>query len=265
MITNIRFLPRHKSSVERLFLVAIAVLLTGIAVPAQACTDPAGGEGDLTYNSSYKTMMFCDGTAWYGMKGGGGGGSTAWGDLTGVPAGFADGTDDGITAETDPQVGTLTNSKWCTTDGSAVNCTSDAPGGGATFAFHVRRTSTLNQSSWLKVDFNSEMQDADSAFNISTDRFQPSQAGYYSLFFNAASSGCMTTQRIWMAITRNGSGTELSSAMQAGAGYGFASASVDAVTYLNGTTDYIEFFADENCDGTFDANRLNAGGFRIGG
>ncbi len=38
----------------------------------------------------------------------------------------------GITSETDPQVGTLTNTKWCTTDGSAVNCTSDAPAGGGT-------------------------------------------------------------------------------------------------------------------------------------
>jgi hypothetical protein len=32
-------------------------------------------------------------------------------------------------AETDPQVGSLTNTKWCTTDGSAVNCTTDAPSG----------------------------------------------------------------------------------------------------------------------------------------
>jgi hypothetical protein len=32
-----------------------------------------------------------------------------------------------LTSESDPQVGTLTNTKWCTTDGSAVNCTSDAP------------------------------------------------------------------------------------------------------------------------------------------
>ncbi|MCK4781559.1 hypothetical protein KAS79_01370 [Candidatus Parcubacteria bacterium] len=31
-------------------------------------------------------------------------------------------------SETDPQVGTLTNGKWCTTNGSVVNCTSDAPG-----------------------------------------------------------------------------------------------------------------------------------------
>ena len=31
--------------------------------------------------------------------------------------------------ETDPQVGTLTNTKWCTTDGTAVNCEQDAPAG----------------------------------------------------------------------------------------------------------------------------------------
>jgi len=37
-------------------------------------------------------------------------------------------------SESDPQVGTLTNGKWCTTNGSAVNCTSDAPGGYATCA-----------------------------------------------------------------------------------------------------------------------------------
>jgi hypothetical protein len=36
-------------------------------------------------------------------------------------------TDDGITAETDPQVGTLTSGKWCTSDGSQVNCTTNAP------------------------------------------------------------------------------------------------------------------------------------------
>lgn len=29
--------------------------------------------------------------------------------------------------ETDPQVGTLTNGKWCTSDGTMVNCTSNAP------------------------------------------------------------------------------------------------------------------------------------------
>jgi hypothetical protein len=30
-------------------------------------------------------------------------------------------------SETDPQVGTLTANKWCTTDGTSVNCTTNAP------------------------------------------------------------------------------------------------------------------------------------------
>jgi len=37
-----------------------------------------------------------------------------------------DGSITGTLSETDPQVGTLTSGKWCTSDGTAVNCTSDA-------------------------------------------------------------------------------------------------------------------------------------------
>jgi hypothetical protein len=40
--------------------------------------------------------------------------------------------DQGLTAESDPQVGTLTSGKWCTTDGSTINCTSAAPSGSTT-------------------------------------------------------------------------------------------------------------------------------------
>ena len=50
--------------------------------------------------------------------------SLAWSALTGVPAGFADGTDDGLTAETDPQVGTTTANNFCRANagGTAVDC-----------------------------------------------------------------------------------------------------------------------------------------------
>jgi hypothetical protein len=40
--------------------------------------------------------------------------------------------DQGLTSETDPKVGTLTAGKWCTTNGSVINCTSDAPSGTTT-------------------------------------------------------------------------------------------------------------------------------------
>lgn len=35
--------------------------------------------------------------------------------------------DQGLTSESDPQVGTLQNGKWCTSNGSSVNCTSSPP------------------------------------------------------------------------------------------------------------------------------------------
>lgn len=54
--------------------------------------------------------------------------SSAWGSLTGVPAGFADGIDDGLTAETDPQVGTTTANNFCRANagGTAVDCATSA-------------------------------------------------------------------------------------------------------------------------------------------
>jgi len=54
--------------------------------------------------------------------------SLAWSALTSVPAGFADGTDDGITAESDPQVGTTTANNFCRANagGTAIDCATTA-------------------------------------------------------------------------------------------------------------------------------------------
>ena len=68
------------------------------------------------------------------------GGASVFTDLTDTPADYTgaankivavNGSGNAVvfTTETDPKVGTLTASKWCTTDGSAVNCATDTPGG----------------------------------------------------------------------------------------------------------------------------------------
>jgi hypothetical protein len=49
------------------FLIAFA---PGIALAD--CADPDGVEGMMAYNTTHKTAQFCDGTTWWGMKGGGG-------------------------------------------------------------------------------------------------------------------------------------------------------------------------------------------------
>lgn len=53
--------------------------------------------------------------------------SLPWASITSRPGGLDDGDDVGITAEADPQVGTLNAGQWCTSDGSAVHCTATPP------------------------------------------------------------------------------------------------------------------------------------------
>jgi len=106
-----RFLKRLSEALRRrpcryvwAFALGLCVVMSpGIA--RAACTSPTGAAGDMIYNTDHNVMQFCDGTNWIGMAGA------------------------AATSETDPKIGTLTNTKWCTTDGSVVNCTSDAPAG----------------------------------------------------------------------------------------------------------------------------------------
>ena len=58
-----RFKSFRQSFLSPLTAISGAIFLILASGTAQAaCTDPPGNEGDMTYNSSFKTMMFCDGT-----------------------------------------------------------------------------------------------------------------------------------------------------------------------------------------------------------
>jgi hypothetical protein len=154
--------------IDRLKFIMAAglLLLAAMMLPAPAhaaCSGPAATEGVMVYDTAHDTMVFCDGTDWISMGGGGGGSDTlaglscssgqiaawngtAWAcaaDATG--GGISDGDkgdvsvsasgatwtiDSGaVTAAKTNFVGTLTNTKWCTTNGTTISCTSDAPGG----------------------------------------------------------------------------------------------------------------------------------------
>lgn len=102
-------------------------------------------EGQFVYNADHKVMQVCDGTNWRAALAGGGSVLPTLENLgdTNIPAPgdgevltydsgsgkWVAGTA-GIGAETDPQVGTLTEGKWCYVSGGVIDCTQDAPGGG---------------------------------------------------------------------------------------------------------------------------------------
>ena len=226
---------------DNFWLVAAAALLLLMPGTAHAaCSTPTANEGAIIYNSTYHVLQFCNGSDWVNAGGGGGSGS-----------------------ETDPQVGDVSiSAKWCRSDGDSVECDQDAPsgGGGNNFAFQVNRTTAANHSSMSKVNFDDE-DDPASVFNITTDRYLPTQAGYYFISFNGASSSCGEGQNLWIVIRKNG--TNVNGAWNAAdASANVASATITLVEYLNGTTDYIEFFAEETC-ASFDAWTLTANGFKV--
>ncbi len=54
-----------------IFILFFTILSFSLSQPVQAdCAAPAGIAGDQIFNSTHKTMQFCDGTNWYSMKGG---------------------------------------------------------------------------------------------------------------------------------------------------------------------------------------------------
>jgi len=127
-----------RSSILALALFTLVLTLIVAPLPAFA-TEPGPGDacsqaGNFVRSGGPEVpgggyMLICNGSTWqqvirYSSAGLSGIGPS----LSGAAAPSASGG-----AETDPQVGTLTSGKWCTTDGSAVNCTSDPPSGVAAF------------------------------------------------------------------------------------------------------------------------------------
>lgn len=141
------------------------LLILMAAVPARACPMPDGAPaavaGAIAFNNDEGVMQYCNGSDWIGMGGGGsgGGGSAAWADITGKPAGFADGTDDGITVEADPRVGTLTSDRWCRSDGAQVICDQDPAAAGtdtlADLACGSGQIAEFNGTQWICADNDS--------------------------------------------------------------------------------------------------------------
>jgi hypothetical protein len=105
------------------------------------------------------------------------------------------------------------------------------------FSAFSNSAQTLSAATTTKVQINTEEFDTASAFDNTTNyRFTPQVAGYYQVSANFSISTVASNLQAY--IYKNGSSFKVSTNPSTGGSCGLS-----ALVFLNGSTDYIEFYA----------------------
>ncbi len=125
-------------------------------------------------------------------------------------------------------------------------------GGGNTPAFEARVSSqqSFSQSTWTKVDFDTEIFDSDGMYDHSTNqRFTPTTAGKYMIGSQAFTSMATGTDNdeIDLAIYLNGS-VHTKSRLQINSTR-YNGLSVHAIIDMDGSSDYVEIYTQRRTGG----------------
>jgi hypothetical protein len=138
-------------------------------------------------------------------------------------------------------------------DGSVTQsklATGVAGNGPACFVY-ANSSQTLANSTNTKVAFDTKVYDTSSAFNTSTNRFQPTVAGYYQIS-TAYSFGTATYTRnlIRLYVTGNEYSRLYDVGFSSGVAYTVLTLSGSQLVYLNGSTDYVETWVQQTSGGS---------------
>ena len=157
-------------------------------------------------------------------------------------------TSGSVTLDVPAVSGTTTLTLPTTTSTLAIN--------GPAFSAYRNTQQSISNASFTKVQIDTEEFDTNSNYDNSTNyRFTPTVAGYYQVFGSVA--GAAAYAQLLASIYKNGS--EFKRGTQAGsAGAYLFQATVSALIYLNGSTDYIEFYAYQQSGGSGTINNGQA-------
>jgi hypothetical protein len=116
-------------------------------------------------------------------------------------------------------------------------------GNGPTFGAYQNSSQTLTTGTFTKLQIDTEEFDTANCFNTGNYRFTPNVAGYYQVnaTYNLNASGVTLA-----TIFKNGSSFKYGPNSTGSNPYG---GSVSCLMYMNGTTDYIEFYGYTNGTG----------------
>jgi hypothetical protein len=122
--------------------------------------------------------------------------------------------------------------------GTMITTASTFAGTGPAFSASRTTTQSLTSNTWTKFQGNVEEFDTNSCYDNSTNfRFTPNVAGYYEV--NGRFGIQTADTRLICAIYKNG--TEFRRGADSGSA-SFSGLNVSCLVYLNGSTDYIEYF-----------------------
>jgi len=146
-------------------------------------------------------------------------------------------------------VGTTGQFLGANTGGAPTWQTPSGGSSGPTFAAYLSSNQNPTLSTFTKVTLNATQWDTASAFNTTTNRFQPLTAGYYLITVQANYDAATTVTDSILAIYKNGSnysrvfrnnlrGTGVPSTVN----FAELISAGSAMIYFNGTTDYVELY-----------------------
>lgn len=117
---------------------------------------------------------------------------------------------------------------------------------GPAFSAYQNTGQTISNNTVTKISINTEEFDTNNNFDPTTNyRFTPTVAGYYQINFACGLSGSTVNGLLIGYIYKNGSNYKNAyGSYQSTTGNG--GTLVSAVIYMNGTTDYIEFYFYQN-------------------
>ncbi len=161
--------------------------------------------------------------------------------------------------ETDTNGGTLfqsTGSAWVQLAPGV-----SAAGGGTYPKFMVNLNGTdlsVPAATATKIPWNTAVFDTNSNFDVTTNhRFTPTVAGYYQLSVGGRFNNVSTVGEYYISLYKNGAEAlrgEIDTTATSAVGY--YTASVNALLYCNGTTDYVETYAYGGAATTVQGNTL---------
>ena len=142
-----------------------------------------------------------------------------------------------------------------TADIAAGAVTPAKTAGGPAFSAHANAGVSVSTGTFVKIPFQVEVFDTASCYDNTTNyRFTPNVAGYYQVTARTQWTTNNGTTENMLIVHKNGS------EHRRGFG-GVIGVGVNALVYLNGSTDYIEIYGYQSTGGTIAVTGLNEYGF----